>query len=379
MPNPIYYLLLNLAPPAGGGPPVGAPADGNIVFLAAADHESGAAYKWPVVGAASINSGITGANGLVYRTTTSQAFVDLPANYQDISCRMRIRPTSMPGSDLVIIFRDDTNVNQVAFRLLGGDGSFSAVRATSTTIAGPSSTGLWTQDNWYTVELQVHIADSPNGSIEASMYDDAGTLLQTISASGIDTQNTANAYVRRLGVGGVSCDPYFDDVSVDSTGELRGKCEVETLMPTGAGDLAAHTRGGADSGANWSQCEEVPDDGDTTYVQSTGSDQDDCYAFANRSISGDNLAVQVTAVAKLSGGASRQIKVFVRIDGVTYLGSITHTLTSSFRGYSECWTNNPATGNAWTNTEINAAQFGVRSVTTDCRITQIAVEVLVDT
>jgi hypothetical protein len=303
--------------------------------------------------------------------------MDLPANYQDIACRVRLRPTSMPGSDLVIIFRDDTNVNQVAFRLLGGDGSFSAVRATSTTIAGPSSTGLWSQDNWYTVELKAHIADSPDGTIEASMYDDGGTLLQTISASGIDTQNTANAYVRRLGVGGINCDPYFDDISVDSTGETFGPCEVETLLPDGAGDLAAHTRGGADSGANWSQCEETPDDADTTYVQSTGVDQDDCYTFANRSLSGVNLAIQVTAIAKFTSAGTRQVQLFVRIGGVTYLGAITHTLTSGFVGYSECWTNNPDTGNAWGDTEINAAQFGVRSLTTDCRITQLAVEVLV--
>jgi hypothetical protein len=346
--------------------------------MTAADHESGASHKWPVVGAGSVESGIAGAHGKVYRTTTSQAFRDFGANYQTLAVRMRIRPTAMPGSDLVIILRDDTNVNQVAFRLLGGDGSFSAVRATSTTIAGPSSTGLWTQDNWYTVELRVHIADSPNGTIEASMYNDAGTLLQTISATGIDTQNTANAYASRLGVGGINCDPYFDDVSVDSTGETIGPCQVETLLPDGAGDLAAHTRGGADSGANWSQCEENPDDSDTSYVQSTGVDQDDCYTFANRSLSGINRAIQVTATAKLAGGASRQIKLFVRISGVTYLGSVTHTLTSSYSCYSECWTNNPATGNAWSDSEINAAQFGVRSLTTDCRITQLAVEVLVE-
>ena len=378
MPNPLYYLLLSLAPPAGGGPPTGAPSEFSIVYMSAADHESSGGHKFPVVGTSSIDSGITGAHGKVYRTTTSQAFFDLSASYQDIACRMRIRPTATPGSDLVIIFRDSTNTNQVAFRLLGGDGSFSVVRATSTTIAGPSATGLWTLDNWYTIELKAHIADSPNGSVEASMYNDAGTLLATISASGIDSQNTANPSVSRIGVGGINCDPYFDNVSVDSTGDTLGPCQVETLMPNGAGDLAAHTRGGADSGSNWSQCEETPDDADTSYVQSTGADQDDCYAFANRSLSGTPRAVQVTAIAKLTGGASRQIKLFCRIGGVTYLGSITHTLTSSFRGWWEVWNNNPATGNAWTDSEINSAQFGVRSLTTDCRITQLAVEVLVD-
>jgi hypothetical protein len=95
-------------------------------------------------------------------------------------------------------------------------------------------------------------------------------------------------------------------------------------------------------------------------------------------LSGDVRGLQVTTIAKLAGGASRQVRLFVRIGGVTYLGTITHTLTSSFIGYSECWTNNPATGNAWSSSEINAAQFGVRSVTTDCRHTQVAVEVLVE-
>jgi hypothetical protein len=378
MPNPMFYLLQNLAPPGGGGPPSGEPAAGDVVFIAAADHEiaSGTAYYWPIQAPNSIASGVTGAHGKVYAfTSTAGAFADLPGNYQTISARMRFRPTQTT-EDRILIFRDDTNVNQVAFRLIG-DGSFTVVRGTTTTIAGPSATGLWAVDNWYTVEFKAHIDNSPNGNVSASLYDDAGALIATISASGIDTQNTAVAYVHRIGVGGQGVDPYVDDVSVDGTGELHGVCQVETLMPTGAGDLAAHTRGGADSGANWSQCEENPDDQDTSYVQSAGTDQDDCYVFADRSLSGENRAIQVTAIAKLAGGASRQIKLFVRMGGVTYLGSTTHTLTSSYLAYHECWANNPATGNAWTDSEINSAQFGFRSLTTDCRITQVALQVLV--
>lgn len=66
---------------------------------------------------------------------------------------------------------------------------------------------------------------------------------------------------------------YFDDVAcniagADSQGGYPGAGSVANLYPTGDGDAAtgSPTRGGTDSGANWSQVDEAVQNGATDYV-----------------------------------------------------------------------------------------------------------------
>lgn len=230
-------------------------------------------------------------------------------------------------------------------------GNFKVMRgATQLAISTGAHIALNTQ---YYLELVAVVADSPDGSFTCMLYNDSGSVLETLSGSGIDTRDGASE-VETLVVGGTG---YWEDLQFDAEGQSYGPCQSEYTPPNGAGDLTQLTRGGTDSGANWSQVDEVPV-GTADFVVSTGVDQYDSYTFANRSVTGTPIATGVSAVCIATSGTVN-FNFICRISGVTYEHPLTHTMTTTAKMYGGYWRNNPATNAAWTDSEINAAQFGI--------------------
>ena len=342
--------------------------------MSGAEHESTATEKWQPATSVptSINSGVTGAHGRVYFASSATGNFNLQANYTTIAVRIRVRPTSNT-TDRVIQVYDSVAANFQWTVRFHSDGSFSMNRG-STTGLEVSATGLWSINNWYTVEASVVIGNS--GTWLVKFWNDAGTLLATLSGSG-DTQNTGNATGDFVIFGSDLLDTYLDDLSIDLAGNVVGICQVETLYPNAAGDLADFTRGGSDTGANYSQVNETVKD-TTSYNQSTGATQYDTYNIDARSVTGTPKAVQVNALGRSASG-SVTFKLVLRIGGVTYEGSKTHTWTSTTADTNkfEVWSDNPATGNAWTDAEINSLQIGIKSTSSNVRLHQMVAEVLV--
>lgn len=342
--------------------------------MAGAQHENVGNDKWKLGGTPTLASSISGAHGRYYDNLSQNQTIALGASFQTLSVRMRFQVRQSQTGERDIFKLMDTTNSQIGLSW-SNPGNFAVVRGASTVLAISSGSEI-SLNTWYWAELQVTIADA-GGAYTAKLYDDSGTVLVTLSSGSADTQETANASADRLRGGETNVDTVLDDVSVSSDFESLGRCQVETLYPNGAGDITQLTRGGSDSGANWSQCDEAQQNGDTdTVFNAAGADLSDCYAFENRSLAGTPLAVQINATGRQFSGVCT-IRVFCRIGGVTFEGAVTHTLTTSHKVYFEAWSNNPATGNAWTDSEIDSAQFGVRCIGGNCIITQLAVEVLV--
>lgn len=352
----------------------GAPSGLEIGFMAGAEHEFAAeTEKWTTAPSVLLASGIADAHGRVYDTNAGIPKKTFTASENTVSARLRMRPRSTTTLDAIIFFASD-GVEQCRIRFLS-DGSF-VVSRVGTALA-TSATGLWTIDNWFEAEFKAFVDDS--GSYEAHFWDDSGTLLATLSGSG-DTKNASIAGVATYQFGSTASNgTYVDNVSIDLAGNLLGRCRVETLYPNAAGDLAQFTRGGTDTGANYSQVNEAVRDG-VSYVTSTAIDQYDFYNIEPRSITGTPKAVQVNFIGqRVAGGTDPALlKLALRIGGVTYDGAITHSTSgTTIRGFQEVWSNNPATGNAWTDADINSLQIGVKSATDIVRVHQLCAEVLV--
>lgn len=355
----------------GGSVPSGDPSSYEFILLAGADHEAATAEKWHSGSAVPIASGVSGAHGLVYNNITLRQAISIVARSElSGGCRVMFRSDT---TDAFFRFQDTSSTNQLSLGYVAG-GAFRVARGNTPVQLAISSSGIISLNTWYWAELTAVINNS--GSFTARLYDDSQTMIAELTDSSVDTQETANASADRVDVGGISADTYTDDCWIDGSGELHGPVQVEVLYPSGAGDLAELTRGGADSGANWSQCDETTNNGDTDYVQSTGSNQNDSYVFQNRSLSGTLLGVQVVVCAKSTSGAP-SIRAICRIGGVTYLGAIAHTLSTIYEAYWEVFDNNPATGFAWTDSEVNSAQFGVRCVSANARVSQVVAETLI--
>lgn len=362
-------LIFSGAGTVSGGEPL------NLGFIDGAEHVVRADDKWKgSTHATAPASGISGMNGLCYDDSVWGAKVVAVPATGEFTASFKFRFRVAGGEAFCGFANGGTTHLQIE---MNADGTIDVI--------APGGFGTHTTTDNYAIDTtyRVEFYGLIHGSAGAYRLKIDGVVPNklgggTMDQTGLDTQNGATTTVDnwRLGAGG-TIESYTDDHAFDITGNDIDAGQVETLYPNGAGDLADLTRGGSDSGANWSQCDKATGNGNTDYVQSTGSNQRDTYAFQNRSAAGTPRAVQVTTYIATPTGSST-FRNQLRIGGTNYDGSILHSSTSSaFDCYTETWNTNPATSAPWTDADINGLQAGILAVDTNVRMTQVVVEVWV--
>lgn len=348
-----------------------------IIWADGAEHNTAADDKWELSSAAlPISSGSADAHGRYYSNATLRQSHAIGANLATLSCGLRFKVPTALGTDNLIRFQDTTANNQLCFQI-ENTGAFRVARGNAGTVLATSSTGLITVGNWYYCEFSATI-NNTTGSYTAKLYNDSGTLLGTLTASSVDTQDTANASANTIDVGGTNSDTLTDDFWLDNTGALYGPLRVETLYPDGDGTLTQWAVG-AGSGAEWELVDEAQNNDSTDYLGAASVNLISLCTFQDRALSGAIHAVQVTpVVARAAAVGGVQFRAVVRIGGVNYNGT-TFTFTSNgFVARPHCWGTNPATGLAWNSSELAGAEFGVESIAVpvDVFCTQIVLELV---
>lgn len=156
---------------------------------------------------------------------------------------------------------------------------------------------------------------------------------------------------------------YWDDIYVcDTTGSLNndflGDSHIETIYPNGDG---AHSDWVPNSGStHWTQVDEHPPDGDTTYNGSGVVNAIDTYTMQDLTvIAGGIFGVQPSLHIKKADAAFRQAKPVVRRGGTDYLGAV-ETLNTSYVARAQIFETDPSTSAPWTVAGVNAAEFGAK-------------------
>jgi len=343
--------------PSSSASPSGTVDPGNILVALSGDIEptGGGSPRW--------FDGISGGTPTLVTTPTDVhdhawntgggvgCSIDLASSTLVISAVIRIYITSDTNRTMVR-FTDGATSEHVEIAYITG-GNFRISRNLGATVLALSTGGHISLNAQFYIAITA-VVDDTAGSFTCDLYDNSGTLLETLTDSGVDTRDGATS-VSAISLGVTS---YFEDFVFDDSGTLYGPMQVETFGPNGAGDLTQLTRTGTDSGANWSQVDEKPV-GTADAVGSTGADQIDTYTFPNRSVTGTPRACGVSAACLTSAG-SVSFKFVCRIAGVTYEHSTAYAATTSSKFYGSFWQNNPATGVAWTDSDINGAQFGIK-------------------
>lgn len=354
-----------------GGAPI-TPSASEIIITANAEIEAAGNDIFTFSGG--FASGVTGAHGRVYDNGTFIMGYTYPGGAEEfVSAGMRFYVRTDAADDL-LRFRTSGSLNHIKV-VRHTDDTWRVVDAAGTLLGTAGTTTLSTL-TWFYVTIYARI-DSTLGEFTAKLFDASGSLLETIAGGpGIDTQNST-VFSAITAWGGASADTYVDHLWTDGTGAFRGCGYVETSSPTANGDTNSWTRGGTDTGNNWDQVDEVPKN-TTSYVFSTAADQVDLYNFQDRAQAGTPITVQQITYARAHTAGTRQYKPICKIGGTIYEGD-TFSVTSTSQDVAAIynWQNNPATGGAWTDTDINAAQFGVKSVTTDVRVQAVCLQVLV--
>jgi len=226
-----------------------------------------------------------------------------------------------------------------------------------------TSTQTYVVGTWYYLEFKATVgeaAGSPAGAYELRLWDAANSIEGTaiLTASSVDTQHTANASANQLYIGGATPNFSYDDIYVASG--FLGECRILTNMPTG--DSATNKQWTPSTGTtHYTLVDEVGTNADTDYVSSSTPGQIDTFTFASVTIPGSILAVATNIVARKDDAGTRQICEECRSNSANYDGA-TKSLGSSYGAIQEIREKNPNTNLAWTNSELNAAEFGMKVV-----------------
>jgi len=195
---------------------------------------------------------------------------------------------------------------------------------------------------------------------------------------------------------------YFDDLAINTNSgayqnSWPGDGKIVHIRPNEAGDNAQWNRGGTDSGANWSQVEEVPPNDATDYLTAVDLNYLDMYALAATPAaiaSGDTINCVMIGLHWAGAGTSANASLKLEIES-SASGTIEQStqITRTATGYA---TNAIANGGvvnyrlilydlpgasttAWTKADLDTAQIGVRLTNSPVGLAQVtAMWLLVD-
>lgn len=227
-----------------------------------------------------------------------------------------------------------------------------------------TGTAKITVGGWDLLEIHVKIADAGgvievkvNGFIDISYTGDtkpgAETTISRVYWQTID---------RNLGAG---VDTYVDDIAINDTSGSAdnswcGDGRILFRPTNGAGDQSGFT---PSAGLNYQCVDDVPNNGDTDYVDGTTLDTYDLYQVANSALVTDDviLRMRVVAVAKDTVANGGKIALGLKTGGTEYWGDDKPLTTNYTDVYGTEHLINPQTGVAWTVADLDALQVGEKA------------------
>lgn len=247
------------------------------------------------------------------------------------------------------------------------------VKNSSGTVLATGTTTLSTA-TWYYIELKWD-CNGASGSIEMKLNgsSEIASTVSNIGSTGIDNihivRDGDNTYYARPASATADYDDiYVLDTSASPNNDFLGDVAVETTYPDGDSGVANHLQwtpsGG---GTHYNQVNEHTSgtypDGDTSYVAEQTVGERDSYTFTDLSIlAGSVYGVQTFAYARKDNSGTREFAMVAR-PGSTDRDGATKTLGTSYSFFTEIRETNPDTSAAWTISEINATEFGLKLVT----------------
>jgi hypothetical protein len=195
-----------------------------------------------------------------------------------------------------------------------------------------------------------------NESVEMS---DTGVNTAESGGTNADVFHLRNAFSSTID------DWYICDSSGSTNNNFLGDCQIEGILPNGAGDK---TEWSAQPAGNNYQRVDDPQNAYSIadYVYDDTAAQGDLYEFADPgAIAGSILGIGIINFAALNSAGSRVVRNIFKTDG----GGTEYDLTGSFTiastdpaGFMKIEELNPDTAIAWTEADLQNGQFGVEVV-----------------
>jgi hypothetical protein len=246
---------------------------------------------------------------------------------------------------------DESGVYQVKLHVNASYG-ISAYRGDNT-LLGSSADGIITNLKWHFVEVKVTISDTV-GEVTVRLDE-----TQVLNLTSQDTKNGSD-YARRIRVGHIfSQDTAIDDFYIDDA-QFNGNCRVRTFMPDSDGNSADFTR--SEGSFDYECVDEVSPNDDTNYISSDTLNHKSIFGITTGSV-GTVKGIQVNNYVRIDQAGTRKIKPIVRSNSTDYQGTETAAIGAGYLFESEIWETDPDDSSAWTQTKLEAAEFGLEITT----------------
>lgn len=333
-----------------------------LLFADSFDHYTSQAHmltKWNSTNLTPSAVGRFGTNGLRAPWDNFTATKNFANKTTVIAgCGYRVSSFGTVGS--IMSFLDMNTGFQMELRLL----TTGQVRVTRNGTTLATSSIFLIAGAYNSIEFKVTIS-STVGAYEVRLN---GTNI--LSASGVNTQGQSNAFVNQVRLGGNTNGATFsadwDDFYLcDDTGaqynDFLGDVRVNCLFPNGEGGNSAWV---PNSGSvHNDRVREVAPDDDTTYLSSLTPGDRDTWTFGDlASTSGTVKGIQIVPYLRKDDAGVRTVAPVSRIGGVNYDHANLPNLPTTYVFQPQVVELSPATGVAWTVSEINGAEWGIKEV-----------------
>ncbi len=265
----------------------------------------------------------------------------------------KVNPTTPSISTIVpfFILSDENGIHQVQLHL-DSDYSIKAYDGAHS-VLGSSAAGVISSNTlmWQYIEVKVVISAT------------VGEVIVRVNEEivlNLTTQDTkyGTDYIGKLEWRAFynNIDTYMDDIYVDDS-QFHGNCHVKTFLPDSD---ETHTDFIRSAGSNDYECvDENPPNNDTDYIKSSTVGDKSTFGITTGAL-GTVKGIQISQLVRSDNAGVRKIKPLIRSNSTDYQGTETEVpYQAIYISRMECWDTDPDDSAAWTQTKLEAAEFGL--------------------
>lgn len=335
-----------------------------LLFCDGFDHYTTATDKWTQASSMGPSTSAKRfATGQGARATdlTSYMRKTLSTTYTTLIMGFAVKLTSGFQACLIAAFASgSTTICRIR---VNSSGQLFVENGSSTTIGAASAGTQMSSTRFHFIEWKV-LFSTTVGTVVVKL--DGVTIF---NLSGVNTggANADTVYIGPLAGGGGSTEDYDDFWVCDTSGSVNndflGDMRVYTLYPSGNGNYSQMARTGGSGSGNYTAVQEATADGDTSYVSDATPGDIDSYAFDDLPATANTVqAVQFDHYARIDDAGPRTIAPFMRHSTTDSVGTTSGNVPSSYAVLRTIHEASIQTAAAWTTSEINASEFGTKTI-----------------
>ena len=249
-------------------------------------------------------------------------------------------------------FLDESGIGQI--KLCPNPAMGINVYQGSTNLLGSTADAVFENFKWCYLEVKITISDTV-GEVTIRINEN-----QVLNLTSQDTKN-ASDYIRKIEFTGIysSKSVYFDDMYIDDA-QFHGDCRIRTFMPD---SISSTNNDFTASAGNKDECvDEIPSNEDTDYIVSNTLNHKQGFGITT-GVLGTIKGIQLNNHCRIDEAGTRKITPIIRSNSTDYDGTETDTIAAGYSFESECWETDPDDAAAWTQTKLEAAEFGLEITT----------------